>query len=149
MKEHDLVMRMRQVEADLAPAPTPLADGQPGPDARQRIAMRREAIEQTDPPMEHHFQVKDAAERRLLAALLRRYGLTPYRYPRQGENDLMVRMSLSFEDELLHPIRAALQREWAAFRLAAMERVAAEALHWDTSDPGRSVDDVPRTVGRR
>lgn len=148
MKEHDLVMRLRQVEAHLAPAAGPLADGQAGPDPCQRIVMRRESIERTDPPMEHHFQVRDGAERRLLAALLRRYGLTPFRYPRQGPADLMVRMSLSFEDELLQPIRAAMQQEWAAFRLAAMERVAAEALHWDVSDAGQSVDDVPRTIRR-
>ena len=146
MKEPDLVMRLRQVEARLAP-PDRSGDG-PGPDPRARILQRLDAIAVTDPPMEHHFSVRDPAERRLLTALLRRYGLTPYRYPRQGPRDVMVRMPLSFESELLYPLLEAMKQEWADFRVAAIERVAGEALHWDTSDAGESVDDVPRTIRR-
>ena len=147
MDEPILVMRLRQVEAELAPGLVRVADG-PAPDPRARVVARREASELTDPPMEHHFRVPEPAQRRLLTALLRRYGLTPYRYPRQTEVDVMVRMSIAFEAELFDPIHRAMKAELARFVEAAVERVAAEALHWDSSDAGESVDDVPRSIRR-
>lgn len=148
MNEQDLILRLQQVEVDLAQLP-----GLPGADDRQSalqdIVRRREAFEVIDPPMEHHYRYKDPVVRRLVTVLLRRYGLTPYRYPRQTEVDVMVRISMRFELEVFDPVVSAMRAELQRFQLASLERVAEQALHWDISAAGESVDDIPRTRNRR
>ncbi len=147
VNEQDLVSKLLAVEARLAP-PVIDDEAEAAPDPRTRILQRREAIERTDPPIEHHFQIKEPHQRRVFTALLRRYGLVPYRYPRQSERDVMVQLSMAFESQLLAPIHAEMKAEVAAFFVASMERVAGQALYWDTSDAGQATDDVPRSYRR-
>ena len=144
MTEIELIQRIRQVEVEFAPEPPHGVE--PVPDARSRIIARREAIEQTDPPMEHAYRFKDPVIRTLFTALLRRYGLVPYRYPQQPEADVMVQLSMDFESEVLMPLFNELKAEIARFHEASMQRVVGDAIHWDLSDAGQTVDDVPRTV---
>jgi hypothetical protein len=59
----------------------------------------------------------DTWSRRLFVALARRYGLTPYRYPRQRRNTVMLKVSKPFVDETLWPEFLELDgtlRKWLA-----------------------------------
>ncbi len=61
--------------------------------ARQRIQERLRSMEVEDPPVEYRFCMSDMWSRRMFVALLRRYGLRPYRYRRQRYTTVMVRVS--------------------------------------------------------
>ena len=49
------------------------------------------------------FQLADEWRRRLMVALLRRYGLRPYRYSGQRYTTVMARVPKSFVDGTLWP----------------------------------------------
>src|SRR5262245_537054 len=87
-----------------------------------------------EPEVEYRFSLADGWSRRVFVALLRRYGLKPYRYPRQKRNTVMSRGPRRFFDETLWPeyskIAATLQR----YLEEVTDRVIAEAVHADRSD---------------
>lgn len=99
--ESRLVERLRAIEALFAGATT---DGErdAADRARQRIVARLAELQTKDPPVEFQISTSDLWSRRVLIALLRRYGMKPYRYPRQRPT-VMVRISPSFAHEILVP----------------------------------------------
>jgi hypothetical protein len=144
MNEQDLIRRLQQVEADR------FGDLDADRDAVLRAILKeKEALELVDPPMEHHYRLNDPVQRRLVTILLRRYGLMPYRYPQQTEADVMVRLSLRFEFEVFTPLLQDMRAAFRRHHLEGLERVARQALHWDVSAAGTTLDDVPRTRNRR
>ena len=72
--------------------------------------------------------------KRLFVALLRRYGLTPYRYQRQRHTTVMVRVSVQFVDEILWPQFEALDDTLRTYLDEITERVISESIHADQSD---------------
>jgi hypothetical protein len=50
----------------------------------------------SDLPEEIQFSMNDLWSRRVFVALLRRYGIRPYRYPRQRHTTVMARMPRRF-----------------------------------------------------
>jgi hypothetical protein len=56
------------------------------------------ALEQVETSVEMHFTNLDRWHRRLFLALCRRYGLSPYRYPRQRYSTITLRDPRSFLD---------------------------------------------------
>ena len=70
--------------------------------ARERIQARLEQLAGEEPPIEVRFTLADQWSRHLFVALLRRYGIQPYRYPRQRRTTVMARASSSFVDEILY-----------------------------------------------
>ena len=73
------------------------------PTARQRVRAGWKSSCKSDPPIEHQFSLSNVWSRRFFLALLRRYGINPYRYPRQKYNTVMARASSSFVHETLWP----------------------------------------------
>lgn len=71
--------------------------------AIEAIKQRLEECEVKDPPREYKFTLADSWSRQLMAALLRRYGIQPYRRPRQRHTTVMARISETFVDETLWP----------------------------------------------
>jgi hypothetical protein len=61
--------------------------------ASERIRARLRAVEQREPPIEVRFSMADGWSRALFIALLRRYGLRPYRYRGQRYTTVMVRVT--------------------------------------------------------
>ena len=51
--------------------------------AIDKIRERLRSVEDVDPPIQYKFTLADMWSRKLFVALLRRYGMTPYRFPRQ------------------------------------------------------------------
>ena len=97
-----LIAKLRRIEALFAGAKT---DGERNAAAggRERIRARLRELERVDAPVEYRFSVPDSWSKMLLVALLRRYGIRPYRYHRQRRTTVMARVSKQFVDEILSP----------------------------------------------
>src|SRR3989442_13125311 len=80
-----LIEKLQRIEALYAGAAT---DGErsAAENALHRIAARLKDSEQIDPAIEYRFTLNDTWSRKLFLALLRRYGIRPYRYHRQRHN---------------------------------------------------------------
>ena len=76
----------------------------------------------------------DPWARKLFLALLRRYELRPYRYPRQRHTTVMVRVPRRFVDETLWPEHQALSESLRSYLNEVTERVISEAVHEDHSE---------------
>ena len=70
-------------------------------EAAKRIKSRLEQVRQREPTIEYRFSMADSWSWRLFTALLRRYGLKPYRYRRQRYTMVKVRVPKSFVDQTL------------------------------------------------
>jgi hypothetical protein len=102
--------------------------------ARQRIRDRLESIKKTDPPVEYKFTMSDMWSRKLLVALLRRYGIKPYRYYRQRHTTVMAKLSKQFVDETLWPEFKELSKTLRSYLDDVTERVISEGIHSDSSE---------------
>ena len=71
--------------------------------ARQRILRRLAELIPEDPPVEYKFTFRDMWSHKVFMALLRRYGLKPYRYHAQRYTTVMVQVPKRFVDETLWP----------------------------------------------
>jgi hypothetical protein len=131
--EQRLIERLQRIEALFAGAATP-GEREAAAQARERIRARLQEQQQTDPPVEYSFTLRDEWSRRLLAALMRRYGIQPYRYRRQRYTTVMARVPRRFVDETLWPEFQQLNRTLAAFLAQVTERVISEGIAADASE---------------
>ena len=102
MNERELIEKLRLVENLFAGAATE-GERDAAANAIDRIRRRLEEMERTDPAVEYKFSLRDMWARRLFVALLRRYGIRPYRYPRQRYTTVMVKVPASFVEKVLWP----------------------------------------------
>ena len=134
MSEEDrLIEKLRRIEALFARPGTEgerVAAGL----ARERILAKLRETEKVAPPVEFKFSVPDEWSRRLLSALLRRYGLNPYRYRGQRRTTVMARVSKKFVDETLWPEFQALQATLRDYFDDFTSRIIAEALQGDARE---------------
>ena len=130
-EEQRLIEKLRRIEALFANPGTEgerMAAGL----ARERILARLHQVENAEPAVEHRFTIPDEWSRRLFIALLRRYGITPYRYRRQRQSTLMAKTSARFVNETLWPEFEALQATLRDYFDDYTSRIIAEALEGDT-----------------
>lgn len=97
----------------------------------RRLLAEKQAV---DPPIEYRFGMNDNWSRKLFMALLRRYGLKPYRYSGQRYTTVMVRVPKSFVDETLWPEFLQFSDELKKHLDEITERVISSALQGDTSE---------------
>lgn len=143
MDEEALKEKLRKIEALFARAGT-TGERQAANEAMKRILARLEEMVEKDPPVEHRFSLADEWSRRLFAALLRRYGLRPYRYSRQRRTTVMVRVSRGFVEQTLWPEFIQLSNELKHFLSEVTARVISQTIHKDTSEA--SVMEEPRQL---
>lgn len=131
--EQRLLEKLRAIEALFAGAAT---DGERvvAAEARVRIQQRLKLLTETDPPVEYKFSVADGWSAKLLLALLRRYGIKPYRYRGQRRTTLTARVSRRFVDETLWPEYQQLSSVLRRHLDDVTERIIAAAIHQDVSD---------------
>jgi hypothetical protein len=131
--EDRLLEKLRAIEALFAGAATP-GEKLAAAEAKRRIQLRLKALEESDPAVVYRFTVGDGWSARLLMALCRRYGLTPFRYRGQRRTTLNVKVSRRFADETLWPefqqLSAVLRRHIDDLT----DRVIMTAIHGDVSD---------------
>ena len=102
--------------------------------AMERLREKLRQVEVVDPPEEYQFSMNDHWSRKLFVALLRRYGLSPYRYPRQRYTTVMVRVPKSFVDETLWPEFQELNGVLKEYLTEVTDRLISENIFTDTSE---------------
>jgi hypothetical protein len=112
--------------------------------ARERIQARLRELEAEEPPVEFRFTLADQWSRHLFVALLRRYGIQPYRYRGQRRTTVMARLSRGFVNGTLWPEFLDLQGTLAAYFDALTDRVIEQALDVKASEAEERNEDAPR-----
>jgi hypothetical protein len=102
--------------------------------ARERILARLKEASETGPAVEYRFTLADEWERRLFVALLRRYGLHPFRYRGQRYTTVMVRVQERFVDDTLWPQFQQLAGTLRSYLDEVAERVIREVLQAEGRD---------------
>ena len=133
MDEQKLIERLLRIEALHAGATT-RGERIAAAKAMQRILERLREIQDQDQPIEYRFSMPDPWARKLFLALLRRYGLKPYRYYRQRYSTVMVRVPERFVDETLWPEFQELQETLYEYLGEVTDRVISKAIHADSSE---------------
>jgi len=133
MDEAALISKLAKIEALFAGATTE-GERAAAASARDRIVARLREVEKADPPVEYKFTPADAWSQRLLLALLRRYGLKPYRHKGQRRTTVMARVAKSFVDDTLWPEFQQLSATLQTYLDEVTTRVVAQVVHGDTSD---------------
>jgi hypothetical protein len=133
MDEARLIDKLRLVEALFAGAATP-GERDAADRAKQRILDRLKITERTDPPVEYRFSLGDPWSRKVFVALLRRYDIQPYRYPRQRHTTVMARVSRRFVSETLWPEYEEISKTLQAYLTDVTDRVITEVIHDDHSE---------------
>ncbi len=140
--EARLVEKLRRIEALFAGATTE-GEQAAADAARQRIRQRLDALLTEDPPVEVRFTMADHWQRKLLLALLRRYGVEPYRYRRQRHTTVMMRVPRRFLDETLWPQFEELSKTLTTYLAEVTDRVIAQVLQ-ASGDEAHVADDPPQ-----
>ena len=133
MDEARLIEKLRKIEALFSGAATDgekVAAGR----AKLRILERLATWEREDPPVEYRFSMGDMWSRRVFVALLRRYGISPYRYRRQRYTTVMARVSSRFVDETLWPEFQEISETLQTYLSEVTERVVSQVIHHDSSE---------------
>ncbi len=133
MDETRLIERLRLIEALFAGATTK-GEKVAAEKARQRILERLQELENEDPPIEYSFKTTDIWSRKVFMALLRRYGIRPYRYKGQRYTTVMARVSGKFVDETLWPEFQEFNKTLRVYLSEVTDRVVSEVIHKDISE---------------
>lgn len=102
--------------------------------AVERLKAKLEEVSRRDPPIEMMFSLPDQWSIRLFIALCRRYGVRPFRYPRQRSTTIMVRAPRRFFDAVVWQQFSELHTDLSLHFEQTTERLIREAIHADTAD---------------
>jgi hypothetical protein len=84
--------------------------------------------------VEYRFSLVDAWSRKLFVALLRRYGITPYRYPGQRRPTVMAKVPHKFVQETLWPEYCQLSETLQKYLNDITEKIISESIFADNSE---------------
>ncbi len=133
MNEAKLIKKLRLIEALFAGAATG-GEKVAAERAKQRILERLKFVEQEDPSIEYSFSMVDMWSRKMFTALLRRYGITPYRYSGQRYTTVMAKVSKKFVNETLWPEFLKISETLEAYLSEVTDRVVSQVIHQDSSE---------------
>ena len=133
MDEAQLIAKLRRVENLFAGAATP-GEREAAASALDRMRRRLEELQRSDPAVEQKFRLTDVWSRRLLLALMRRYGIRPYRYAGQRHTTVMASVSRGFVEQTLWPEFVELDEMLRRYLEETTERVIREGLEADSSE---------------
>ena len=142
--EEQLREKLRKIEALFAGAATPGERVAAGA-ALDRLKAKLAEVSRGDPPVELQFSLPDSWSVRLFVALCRRYGLRPYRYPRQRRTTIVVRAPKRFVDEVVWKQFSDLHADLALYFEQTTEKLIRDSVFADASD----AEVVPEPNGRR
>ena len=132
---HDTALRekLRKIEALFAGAATS-GERDAAKAAMLRVRARLAEIERSEQPVEMQFSIQDQWAQRLFIALCRRYGLRPYRRPRQKRSTIMARLPRAFSDQILWPEFLQLNEVLQAHLLDITLKLIRDHVHADAGD---------------
>lgn len=133
--------KLRKIEALFAGAGT-AGERLAAEAALERVRARLAELNRQDPSVEMQFSLVDQWSRLLFVALCRRYGLRPYRYPRQRHTTVMVRAPRRFVEQVLWREFTDLDADLRAYLHDVTLTLIRDAVHKDTSD----VSEVPEAL---
>ena len=133
MDEVKLIEKLRLIEALYAGATTE-GERVAAERARNRILERIKQWEEEDPPVEYRFSMADLWSRKVFVALLRRYGIRPYRYNGQRYTTVMAKVSKRFVDETLWPEFQQFSDTLRVYLSEVTDRVVSQVIHQDSSE---------------
>jgi hypothetical protein len=139
--ESQLREKLRKIEALFAGAGT-AGERLAAEAALARIRARLKDEAPRDPPVEMQFSIHDPWSRHLFIALCRRYGLKPYRYPRQRRTTLMVRAPRGFIEPLWREF-ADLDADLRSYLQEVTLKLIREEVFADTSDAAEVPEALP------
>jgi len=85
-------------------------------------------------PTEEQFTLSDPWKRRLFMALCGRYGIKPYRYPRQRHTTLLIKVPRSFVDKTLWPEFLQICEVLNEYLNEVTERIIREEVYRDSRE---------------
>ncbi|MBI3985373.1 MAG: hypothetical protein HY343_00500 [Lentisphaerae bacterium] len=134
MDEKTLTEKLRLVQSLFEGGATP-GERQAAAAAMERIQERLKRTQSEEPPTEMKFTMPDLWSRRLFAAMLRRYGIRPYRYSGQRHTTMMARVSLRLVDETLWPEFEEMNRTLRECLNEITDKVIKDVVFADDSEP--------------
>lgn len=143
-EEARLIEKLRKIEALFARA-TNAGERVAAESARDRIRVRLEKLEKTERAVEYRFTLPDGWSKSLFIALLRRYGIRPYRYSGQRRTTVMARVTRTFAEEVLWPEFEELNATLRAHLDSVTRRVIAQAIHGDAADAEERAGQEPKS----
>jgi tRNA nucleotidyltransferase (CCA-adding enzyme) len=131
--EQNLIDKLRKVEALFAGA---ASDGErnAAANAIERIREHLRQVQSVDPAVEMQFSMADQWSRKLFVALLRRYGIAPYRYNRQRYTTVMARVPKGFVNDTLWPEYQELSKALRHYLDDVTQRVITAGVFADNSE---------------
>lgn len=139
--------KLRKIEALFAGAGT-AGERIAAEAALERVRARLAEQQGRDPTIEMQFSLQDPWSRRLFVALCRRYGLAPYKYPRQRRQTVMLRGPRRFLDEILWPEFQELNEALVGYLEEVTLRVIREEVFADASEAPEMAEALPAKAGR-
>jgi hypothetical protein len=144
--EQELRAKLRKIAALFEGATTP-GKREAAAAAIRRVRAALSEAERAEKAVEMNFRLPDRWNRRLFTALCRRYGLTPYRYPRQRYSTVVLRAPASFINGTLWPEFLEIKSALDEYLNEATERIIREEVFGNSEEaeerhgsPANSVD---------
>jgi hypothetical protein len=147
MDEAKLREKLALIEALFAGATTE-GERLAAAEARRRIQLRLQGVQQLDPPVEYRFTLADGWSRKVFLALLRRYDIKPYRYPGQRRTTVMAKVPKRFVDETLWPEFEQISATMRVYIDELTDRIIADTIHRDSSEAAE-VAEAPGLMAAR
>lgn len=142
--EQELREKLRKI-ATLFEGATTEGEREAAAAALNRVREALSAAEKTEPTVEFSFRLPDRWNRRLFLALCRRYGLRPYRYPRQRHSTVVVRAPKSFVNQTLWPEYLEIARALEEYLNEATDRIIRDEVYGDAGE----AEERPETSANR
>ncbi len=133
MDEAEVRAKLRKIEVLFAPAGTE-GERLAAEAAAERIRARLGEFQKSAGPIEMKFSLTDVWSRQLFVALSRRYGLKPYRYPRQRRTTVMLKAPEQFISGTLWPEFQELNQVLGDYLSQITERIIREEVFSQTSE---------------
>ena len=124
---------LRKIEALYAGAATP-GERDAAASARERIRAKLKLVAEQERAEEYRFSMDNPWSRKIFVALLRRYGIEPYRYSRQRRNTVMARVPRSFVEKTLMPEFEEMNRALFDHLERITDDIISEEISRDTSE---------------
>ena len=135
--------KLRKIEALFAGAGT-AGEKLAAEAALERVRARLAESSRRDVLIETQFSLGDQWSRTLFVALCRRYGLKPYRLPRQRHTTVMLRAPTPFINEVLWPEFQELDKALRHYLNEVTTRIIRDEVHKDTSEAAEM--ETPRSL---
>ena len=103
-------------------------------EARKRIQEKLKQFAAIEKPVEFKLCLQDQWSRRLFQAFCLRYNIVPYRYSRQRNTTIMIKVPESFLDKVLIPEFNEINKELGIYLKQITEKIIKEEIFQDMNE---------------